>query len=355
MVSKKQKQNKKFTVLPFEQLLSQTNKLPKQETIWAGIKEGSFGIIYGPSKSGKTTFCENLALCLVVGRPNFWGRKLYNSKPHKVLFIGLEENCLPRAERGKKQISVLSEAERKLVGQNYLQPDCYFQQSIQGDSEWKLLRQAIKDSSAKIVFIDSLTRLYTGSLEESSTAKSVTLRLRKMSRDLGITLIVIHHTTKSQGKPMSQDSIAGSRVIAQEADFAIGINRIFNGKRYLKEVFYRYEKHSDTDVKLFSIDDNQWLIPGELLKEFKLFKREDGRSDDNSYNEVIAYLNEITDKTGLVSSNALIEKFVNTKVISKPTLYSYLRRMCDENLLGKKGNGVYQVINLGKEVRDEEE
>jgi RecA-family ATPase len=347
-----EEQNKKFEILSFSGLLSQTSKLPKKETIWAGIKEGSFGIVYGPSKSGKTTFCENLALSLVVGKENFWGRKLYDGKPHKILFIGLEENCQPRADRGEKQISLFSEDERNLVGENYLQPGCNFKENIHGDSEWKLLRAAIEESEAKIVFIDSMTRLYTGSIEESNTAMGVSLRLRMLSRDLGITLIVIHHTTKNQGKAMTQDSIAGSRVIAQEADFAIGINKTFIGKRYFKEVFYRYEKHSDEDVQTFTIDENQWLVPREVVKEYKLFKTNDGRRDNNSFNQFKGKIDEVSDEKGFVLTKSLQEKFVDTKIISKPTLHSYLKKMCDEGDLKKMANGVYQQSNFGEEESD---
>jgi len=69
---------------------SELEKRPKVEYLWGGIKEKSFGLVFGPSKSGKTIFSENLAMSLAVGRDSFFGKKL-SGKPKKVFFIGLEE------------------------------------------------------------------------------------------------------------------------------------------------------------------------------------------------------------------------------------------------------------------------
>ncbi len=84
----------------------------------------------------------------------------------------------------------------------------------------------------------SLSRLYSGGIEDSGLAKQVSLRLRELTNKLKITLIVIHHTPKQTGKPITIDSLAGSRILAQEADFLIGVGKTPDGRRYYKEVCF---------------------------------------------------------------------------------------------------------------------
>lgn len=70
-----------------------------------------------------------------------------------------------------------------------------------------------------------MSRLYEGSIEESNIAKKLTEKLRELTNNCKITLLVIHHTRKlSQNEPLTIHSIAGSRILAQEADFMIGMN-----------------------------------------------------------------------------------------------------------------------------------
>src|SRR5690606_33415593 len=109
----------KNKAISFLKMLEEKKKRPTRKFLWAGIKDKSFGIIFGPSKSGKTIFCENLAIKLAIGSANFFSFKL-PGKPIKVLFVGLEEFWENRLDRNLKQYLALSEGERKLFEENYL-------------------------------------------------------------------------------------------------------------------------------------------------------------------------------------------------------------------------------------------
>jgi KaiC/GvpD/RAD55 family RecA-like ATPase len=74
----------------FAEMREALKTMPKPKYLYRGITEKSFGLIFGPAKSGKSIFCENLAMSIAVGRDNFLGTKL-DGKPKKTLFIGLEE------------------------------------------------------------------------------------------------------------------------------------------------------------------------------------------------------------------------------------------------------------------------
>jgi hypothetical protein len=48
--------------------INEVMKEPIPKVIWGGIPEGSLGLITGVAKTGKTTFAENLAFSIAVGR-----------------------------------------------------------------------------------------------------------------------------------------------------------------------------------------------------------------------------------------------------------------------------------------------
>ena len=72
--------------------------------MWNGIPEGSTGLITGVAKTGKTTFAENLAISLSVGKKEFYGCNM-DGIPKKILFINLEENYRIFSRRNEKQIA----------------------------------------------------------------------------------------------------------------------------------------------------------------------------------------------------------------------------------------------------------
>ncbi|WP_231717760.1 AAA family ATPase [Nonlabens sp. YIK11] len=76
--------------MSFAEMQEALKTMPKPEFLFRGIKEKSFGIIFGPAKSGKSIFSENLAMSIAVGRKSFLNSKL-SGIPKKTLFIGLEE------------------------------------------------------------------------------------------------------------------------------------------------------------------------------------------------------------------------------------------------------------------------
>lgn len=341
----------KFNLVSLKELKDIVSKMPKPVQIWRGLNEGNFGYIYGPSKAGKSTFAENLAISLAIGKKSFWGYKLYKGNPIKVLFINFEENCLPRMLRAENQLKPLSKQEKSVVYKNLIVPDCNFLNSLSTKKDWEKLEEIIKKSEAKIVFVDSITRLYSGSIENSEESQKLTLNLRDLQSKLDITLICIHHTTKSLGI-ISQDSLAGSRVITQEADFAIGINKTKQNQLYLKEVFYRYAGIDNDKVELFTIDGNQWLIVQEKVNEFDLFKSPDFRVDNSNGAMLIEYIKKTFAKTKF-STGDLMKVFVNTKAISKPTLQKLIKELVEQNLLTRHKRGEYSLNKEGKEARND--
>jgi KaiC/GvpD/RAD55 family RecA-like ATPase len=331
--------------VPLKELIRRAKLEPPIPFIWNGIKQGAFGFIFGPSKSGKTTFCENLAMSIAACLVDFFGQPI-TSGTYKVCFISLEEFWTQRTERNTRQADHLSE----ILGSddwqdNFEAIDEKVPRLINSEDEWQIIENIIVNCKANVVFVDSMSRLYEGSLEESGLAKKICMRLRELSNKLKITLIVIHHTPKQSGKPLSIDSLAGSRILAQESDFMIGIGRTPEGKRYMKEVAYRYRPENDEFVTVFEMDTDQWITPTVEMPEAALLKESDGRTDDTNPEQIFDFIYDKThSEQGETYAKELMKEFVETEEVSKQTLYTCLKKLEKAKRITKQGRGVYKSI-----------
>ena len=306
--------------------------------LWSGIKIGSFGFIFGPPKAGKTIFCECLAMAIATQQESFFNKPILQGAK-RVLFISMEEFWQQRTERNEKQLQEL-QAE---VGDFFLTVDEHFPRLINSKEDWELLKDHIIQTDSEVVFIDSLSRLYSGSIEDSQMAKELLFKLRELTNELKITLIIIHHTPKQIGRPLTIDSLAGSRMLAQEADFMIGISKSLEGTRYMKEVAFRYAPENDETVTTFQINSNTWIHPLFEVPEQSLLKESDGRNDSSNKDTVLDYIESSLDANSQILIKALIDYFVDTRIMSKPTLYACLQKLTTERKIKKIAKGVYAL------------
>lgn len=326
-------------------LIKRNQSEPPTEFIWSGIKKNSFGFIFGPSKSGKTTFAENLAMCLAAQLPEYFGKSITPDN-YNVLFISLEEFWKNRTDRNEKQVVRMSNLTSDTSWiKNYKVVTEFVPRQVTSDADWKEIEKMIVESKANVVFIDSLTRLYEGGIEESSLAKKVAMRLLDIRTRLNITLIVIHHTTKALGKPLTQDSMAGSRILAQEVDFLLGISKSLENRRYFKEVTFRYCPEQSDTVSMFDIDSCQWLQKVAELPESALLKDADGREDDTNPEMLYNFIHEKTlSDTGRATTKELMEEFVKPKTMSKQTMYSSIDKLALAKRVDNTVKGIFKSI-----------
>ncbi len=336
--------------LTLQEMLEMKKNRPKPKYLFSGVKEKSFGLIFGPSKSGKTIFCENLAMSLACGMNEFFGYTL-DGIPKKVLFVGLEEFWENRVERNEKQFDVLSENDQNLVAKNYLFQSTKFTNKIYKDQDWQDLKKMITDSKAEIVFIDSITRMNPGKLENSADAEKVMQKLREICYSTGVTLICIHHTPKMGDNIINMDSIKGSSVFAQESDFAIAVTQTPKKNRYVKNVFFRYAPDNDDTVKEFSIDSSTWLNFFKDVSETELINRKDRRKNDSNRGLVIEFLNQNTSNT--YKTNELVSYITSQTSVKERQAKTYLSDLVNESKIINPSYGHYastKFIDKNKEI-----
>lgn len=317
ILNKNEVGQKRFLTL--NEMMSCYKTQPKTTYLWSGIKEKSFGLVFGPSKSGKTIFCENLAMSIAMGKKDFFGYPL-DGTPKKVLFVGLEEFWHNRAERNKMQYHSLIDSEQLLIGENYRFQPIDFSRRVVSKSDYDNLINTIIASKAEVVFIDSITRMNLGQLENSSDVEKLMQRLRDVCDNLKVTLICIHHTPKIGDEAITMDKIKGSAVFAQESDFAIGINCTSKKNRYVKNVFFRYAADDDETVKEFVIDNDCWLNYIDEVNEEEIIARTDRRRTNNKSDVILNYLDENSTST---FSKQELYKLLSTKLAVKERQYGY--------------------------------
>lgn len=328
---------------PLNVLVAKVDNEPALKMVYSGIKENSLGFVFGPSKSAKTTFCENLGLSIASGQESYLGLPI-NIENKKVLFLSLEEFYKSRTERNKKQCNPLVEKLGDKWIENYIVANENFLRYVVSNEDWEKLEKTIEDNKPGIVFIDSLSRLYEGNIEDSKLAKELTKRLRELCNKMQTTIVIIHHTPKLNNSPLTIHSLAGSRILGQEGDFFIGFNKTIDGTRYLKEVSFRYAPENHESVKVFEIDQFQWLRIVKEEDEAVLLSEFDGRRNNENYLVVSSFVSEIAREGGKEIKAAEFNRaFLDSKIMAKPTLYDCISKLIAAKRLTKLEHGVYSI------------
>jgi hypothetical protein len=111
----------------------------------------------------------------------------------------------------------------------------------------------------------------------------------------------------------------------------------------MKEVAFRYAPENDETVTTFIINENAWLIPTLEISEAALLKTSDGRSDESNADLLLEEIEEQTEKKGFATAAELLVKFEESKIMSKPTLFSRLNKMISKGKIEKINKGNYRV------------
>lgn len=309
--------------------------------LWRGIQEGNFGYIFGPPKCGKTTLCECLAISIASGAETFLGSPLIVKDP-RVLIVSLEESDHYRYLRNKKQFASISVEKGQEWIKNIQFSTDEFPKSITSKDDWELLRIIIEESEASTVIIDSLSHMTSGPIEESTNAMRLSRKLREISRSLNITLIVVHHSTKQGKNEQDMSSMAGSRVVAQECDYIMGLD-IDSKRLRLRDIGIRYAAAQEDDLYLH-IDENQWVHADNERNRFSLGTVDDLRKSSTKKEIVWDTLNMVEMEFGEIKTEYLIPLLVETKKMSKPIMYNAIKYFIAKGKLKQIKKGFFTTF-----------
>lgn len=347
---KRENDVKRYEPIKAIDLINRVKKGPKRKFIWGGIREGSMGLLIGAGKTGKTTFAENLAISIAVGRVDFFGFKI-DGGAQKVAFINLEEDYSITGDRLGREITNLNARELELFTENFIATPEGFPSYINDKQDWLILKNYISDSEADIIFLDSLSHLFVGEIEKSSVAQSWMQEFRDHVASLGKTVIVVHHTTKGNDSPINMDKGAGSRVISQEFNWAYGFAKIptATGGSYLCHMYNKFQFADETQALLYEVQDNNWIKYKSKANKYSLYSevkiKNDGRR--NPENEELIYnymIDQVSQGSQTISTSELKSEFVETTTMSKDTFHRKLNNLIESGKIVREGIGGYKIL-----------
>jgi archaellum biogenesis ATPase FlaH len=240
------------SIITLSTAITYCNTLPPVSKLYLGIPNTpGVTLIVGKAKSGKSIFMENMAYALLdKDTTHFLGREI--ATVDRIAILSYEEMLINRTQRQMMQISALESDNIKYITDNlYVFDDDHANQVI------SIAIGILQGLKPDVVFIDSLGKLADDPIEESRYAQKLMNNLRKISEALQCPLILLHHTVKNISMESSDlSSVAGSRVIGQEADsiYSLSVDpptRI----RTLKPVALRYSGDENDEIT-FIINDS---------------------------------------------------------------------------------------------------
>lgn len=333
--------------LPLDCMVLKLEGIPEPPRIFRGIIRPSLGCFFGPAKSGKTTLVENLAYSIASGQDEFLGEPLF-CENRRVLLVSMEEYSRSRTSRNKKQMDAFSKKHNLDPSwrDNVFVVDESFPRYLLSSEHWKLLEREIEKIQPGFVMLDSLSRMTTDSIEDSSVASKLMKPLRELAHKHNIALVLIHHSQKMDNRPITIASLAGSRIVSQELDYMIGINRTTANARYMKDVAYRYYPDDSEYVMRFTIDDNQLIEAGEDVYESDLISSASvslpvNDSDKIVHETFIALA--AGDASIIIKTKELYQAMVSTGVVTRPTLHAALKRLEKSGVIIKPEKGCYRL------------
>lgn len=211
--------------------------------------EGSSSMWTGDAGSGKTVAATDLGVCVSAGVDNWLGLRITQTP---VLFID-EESGRARFSRrlvAAKRGHGLSRADDlpfffTTKAALNLRPN--YQNAI---PDVELLKAAIKQCGAGVVFIDALADIMAGGNENSvEDVQPVVMAVSRIAEETGASIILIHHNAKHAGNYRGSSAIPA------------GVDLLLNFKRDQTTGKGTFESAKTRDVEPFSLAANFMFTP----------------------------------------------------------------------------------------------
>ena len=192
----------------------------------------------------------------------------------------------------------------------------------------------------RFFFVDNLTFICRDS-EKGLGATEFMMRLIKLRRTYDLTLVVIAHTPKRDGKqPISPYDLAGSSKLISFFDAGIAIGRSVKDKetRYIKQVKVRTggELYGADNVLVYRLIQTE----GYTHFEFEGFGREaDHLKENNSFTE----MEEINEIIELVAKKMSVREISRETGITATTVHRRIKKAKKIGLLNEDGTPVSPV------------
>ena len=275
---------------------------PPEPIIDNGILlDGTILIIVGPAKSKKTFLTQNLALSIAMGN-DFSGFKI--TKPKKVAYFLAEGGYYSNRERLIKMAENISPDNTDNFLIDY--PSYIL---LNHQESYEEIYSLIKESGAEVVVFDPLIRFHDAEENSANGISEVFSRIRQLIDELGISVILVHHTGKVETR-----GGRGSSAITGEYDSCLTIH-----------------KEQDDCIRL-TYDMRHVETPPSNQIRFN--------SDTFWFEEKDGILELLESSGGMMDKKELFEKYDRPI----PTIYKHLMKLKRTGKVGEE-DGLLSLVN----------
>lgn len=192
----------------------------KRWVVNRAIPEGQMGFVYGPSKLTKSLACVDLLVHVIQGG-KWLGR--FKTRPARILYIALEDTY---ARTKKRLLEINRSYGYGPVPEDKLHFRCREPFNLFDPSHQSRLRCQIEDKGITFLVLDTVSRAIPGAGEEREWTNAVNI-LEKLSRDYGLTILLVDHTRKvrSRSGGSGLEELKGTGSKAANLDFFIEFRR----------------------------------------------------------------------------------------------------------------------------------
>jgi RecA-family ATPase len=230
-----------FLIKPAADFLQAVNKQNGAGMLFGDFwYEGELCILFADTNVGKSILAVQIgdALSRGVPLPRFGMKRGTNT----VLYFDFELNDQQFAKRYTSDLHDQHEFADNFY-RVVINPNAAGAHKFNSYHEYinNALENALITSQAKIIIIDNITCLRTGT-QAAATATSLMQNLQTLKNKYGLSVLVLAHTPKrNPAKPVTRNDLQGSKMLINFADsaFAIGESQSQTDTRYLKQIKQR--------------------------------------------------------------------------------------------------------------------
>ena len=215
------------------------------------IYEGELSILFGDSNAGKSILANDIAFFVSGGGHEWDGME---SPLIPSLYIDMEMNGAQFARRYVNAADYMTKF--------------YYRAEVDmnsTDDKWNFIRNKIitmqgEANPPKFIVLDNITNGF-GSIFSAKRMTKLVAELKTLKDRFGLTILLIAHCPKrSKNKPITQDSLGGSKMIINFVDsaFAVGTSVQDESVRYIKQIKAR-ECEKAKDVMTARITNKPYL------------------------------------------------------------------------------------------------
>ncbi len=290
------------------------------------IPAKSVGIWTGKRSTYKTFLLLDTIFCVAAGipflnKPSVKGKVIYLDKENGVHTMRTRKNMV------KKGLELEGNYDVGFI--------CFSTIKIDKFSDMKKIEGLIEEHKPKLLIVDTYRRGISFDENDAGAVSALFVdTLRPLVEKYDLSIILIHHDRKGNGKSDEMDEIRGSSDLANYADFILKNERRGNSI-IIKQLKNRNAPEIDPIQVKIETDETSYIkfVP----QEMKVLSKDEQCAEIITMWIVKKGLNDFS--TGEAKEAAFLEG------VKKQNFYNGLKVMVDRGILNKNEKGRYEVIS----------